>query len=62
MQNLDRILISYKVTHTLIRMQEQVWGLFSDYTMLSAMHEELESVCYYVAKQLQELLVNAFKY
>lgn len=43
-------------------MQEQVWGLFSEYTMLSAMHEKLEAVCYYVAKQLQELLVCAFKY
>lgn len=61
MQNLDRILI-YKVTHTVIRMQEQVWSLFSEYTMLSAMHEELEAVYYYVAKQLQELLVSAFKY
>lgn len=43
-------------------MQKQVWGLFSDYTMLSAMHEELEAVCYCVAKQLLELVVSAFKY
>lgn len=50
------------MTHTVIRMQEQVWSLFSEYTMLSAMHEELEAVYYYVAKQLQELLVSAFKY